>query len=407
MSARIIRQSVFGIRYGTFVGAAVAGMTVAVLVAAYGSRRSIHAGPMLQNVSTNSASILWWHKHADSGRVVLRLPDGNLREYPAHHDSFRFTAKLSDLQPSTVYRYWVENGHPGEDNPQIPGRFHTAPLADTPFSFLVFGDSGSGKRSQYRLAEVMNRHSADIILHTGDLVYRKGESHDYLKKFFRPYKHLLATSPFYPVLGNHDVRTDNGSPFLDTFCLPTNGPSGVQAERCYWFDYGNARFVGIDSTIDIQTMTNAVAPWLRQVLDSSSRKWKIVFFHHAPWAGGSRAPDLKIQESLVPIIEAGGADIVFCGHNHLYERTHPMRAGQVAPTNGVLYITSAAGGKSLHQEKHGSEPHIAFFNDTKFSFTMVTLNGPHLELTQISEDGLILDRVTVVARFDLGKEAKR
>ena len=87
--------------------------------------------------------------------------------------------------------------------------------------------------------------------------------------------------------------------------------------------------------------------------------------------------------------------MVFCGHNHLYERTHPLHAGRVSPTNGVLYITSGAGGKSLHEEKHGTEPHIAVVNDTKFSFTLVKMNGPRLELVQISEDDLILDKLIV------------
>lgn len=379
--------------WGLYV--AIAGLAIAGLLASCGSRPSLDAGPMLQDVRTNSARIVWWQKRAETGHVILRDTNGHVHNFPAQRDGSRFESIVDDLQPSTTYTYWVECGMTREGNLQVPGRFRTAPAPGASFSFLVFGDSGSGEASQYRLAEVMNRHSADFVLHTGDLVYRKGEPRDYAKKFFRPYKSILASMPFYPVLGNHDVRTENGKPFLDTFSLPTNGPPAVQADRCYWFDYGDARFVAVDSTLSTQELAGAVAPWLQQVLQSSPLQWKIVFFHHAPWAGGSRPPDAKIRDFLVPAIEAGGANVVFCGHNHLYERSLPLRGGRVAPTNGVLYITSAAGGKSLHAEKHGTEPHIAVFNDTKFSFTLVKIDGPRLELVQISEDDLILDTFIV------------
>ena len=63
-----------------------------------------------------------------------------------------------------------------------------------------------------------------------------------------PYAKLLRFVPFYPSLGNHDVKTDDGAPWLRAFVLPENGPDGVDPERFYWFDYGDARFVALDTT---------------------------------------------------------------------------------------------------------------------------------------------------------------
>jgi len=386
-----------------YTGVLIAAIFLAAsfLVTSCGNNRGVYAGPMVQDVGTNGATILWWHNHAESAVLTLREPEGQLRRIPAQRVGTRFEALIDSLQPSTEYQYWIECDPDGGNSPQIPGRFRTAPQPGNPFSFLVFGDSGSGKSSQYRLAAVMSRHPAALILHTGDLVYSKGKLGDYPKKFFRPYRSLLASAPFYPVLGNHDLRTDNGKPFLDTFSLPANGPPGVQAERCYWFDHGDARFVGIDSNLDTQTLANAVTPWLRSVLDTAPGTWKFVFLHHPPWAGGSRPPNAKIRDILVPAIEAGGADVVFCGHNHLYERTHPMLGGRVSPSDGVLYITSGAGGKSLYEEKHADEPYLAEYNNTKSSFTLVNITGSRLELTQISEEDMILDRIV------LGKDLVR
>ncbi len=93
------------------------------------------------------------------------------------------------------------------------------------FSFLVIGDSGSGRHPghspQRRIAEQMLRHREDcrFILHTGDVVYLVGSSEFYPQNFIEPYREFLVGGetpdriafdqmvfnlPFLPVLGNHD-----------------------------------------------------------------------------------------------------------------------------------------------------------------------------------------------------------
>ena len=80
-----------------------------------------------------------------------------------------------------------------------------------------------------------------------------------------------------------------------------------------------------------------------------------------------------------------------------------MRAGQVVSSNGVLYVTSAAGGKSLYKEEHGDSPCLATYDDAHYSFTWVNVLGSRIELQQIGEDDDILDKVVLdkpaLARF--------
>lgn len=96
---------------------------------------------------------------------------------------------------------------------------------DREFSFLVVGDSGSGRHKghnpQRQVAELMLQHQQEcrFMLHTGDVIYLVGSSEYYQQNFIRPYAEFLVGGeypkqiaydkmifklPVLPVPGNHD-----------------------------------------------------------------------------------------------------------------------------------------------------------------------------------------------------------
>jgi len=58
-----------------------------------------------------------------------------------------------------------------------------------------------------------------------------------------------------------------------------------------------------------------------------------------------------VQDALVPLFEQYGVDMVFNGHDHHYERTCPIRAGQCssAQEGGVVYYVTGGGGAPLYK----------------------------------------------------------
>lgn len=96
---------------------------------------------------------------------------------------------------------------------------------DEAFSFLVLGDSGTGRhRTSSPQRQVAKRllaqdDSPRFTIHTGDVVYLVGSKQQYRSNFIRPYREWLVGGdsyrhihydrmvfqrPFLPVLGNHD-----------------------------------------------------------------------------------------------------------------------------------------------------------------------------------------------------------
>jgi 3',5'-cyclic AMP phosphodiesterase CpdA len=100
-----------------------------------------------------------------------------------------------------------------------------APGDGESFTFLVLGDSGTGRhRGSSPQRQVAKRLLAQgeatrFVLHTGDVVYLVGSSEQYRQNFIKPYREWLVngddyraiaydrmtfTLPFLPVPGNHD-----------------------------------------------------------------------------------------------------------------------------------------------------------------------------------------------------------
>ncbi len=358
------------------------------------------AGPMLQAVTEDGFTVVWQVNKSGSGELHLLEGETVVRKVPARFEHGRFVARVDDLKPGQTCRYRVALKQVGSTFVfDEAWTARTRPGRESDIRFIAFGDSGTGGGGQYRLGEEIAKEKPELMIHTGDLVYPDGERDDYVGHFFRPYADLLPSAMFMPSVGNHDDNTEEAAPLLRVFELPENGPEGTDPERHYWFDWGRARFVALDSTVEESEFAEKIAPWLEAVFADAGPRWRFVFFHHPPYTGCTKhPPDVRIQRILVPVFERALVDVVFCGHNHLYERCLPLKGGKVVdPREGVLYIVTGAGGGGLYREKAKDERpnYVAVAFDEDYSFTAVEATGTRLELRQIAIGGKLVDRYTL------------
>jgi 3',5'-cyclic AMP phosphodiesterase CpdA len=285
---------------------------------------------------------------------------------------------LTGLKPATRYRYRVgSNGRLLRD-----AVFQTDKLAGQAFSVAVWGDSGVGNAAQKKLAAQIEKNKPDMLVHTGDLIYPRGAYRHFDPYFFSVYQSTLKRVPFYGSLGNHDVITKDGRPFLDNFVLPRNGPAGVEAERNYAYQYADALWVVIDSNHRSSTLRDKVVPWLEQTAKRSRAIWKFAVFHHPPFSSGLHGDEKKTREILVPALARAKFDVVFNGHDHAYERFKPQ--------NGVTYIVTGAGGAERYPRRQ-TRAITAFFDNKNVSFTRLDINKKTLRGRQITAEGRVLE----------------
>ena len=329
----------------------------------------------VQNVSTSSAVIAWMSEEPGAGFVRYGETPELEHERGDGRTGKRHAVTLSGLRPGSRYYYRVAGA-------QKTASFRTAPEEPgSGFTFAVVGDSGTGSKAQQAVAGLLERMQPDLILHTGDVVYPKGDDVDYDPKFFAPYRRIIGSVPIFPSLGNHDVETKNGAPYLENFHLPRNNPEDTG--RYYSFDWSNAHFVALDSELyydDESGDPERQKAWLERDLGETRQPWKFVFFHRPPYSSSEHGSDLSVREDLEPILARHGVGLVFNGHDHDYERTVQIK--------GVTYVVTGGGGKDLYE---AGESEWTAFSRSAHHAVRVRVDGDRLRLEAIESNGLVVD----------------
>jgi 3',5'-cyclic AMP phosphodiesterase CpdA len=248
------------------------------------------------------------------------------------------------------------------------------PLQERSIRFAVIGDSGTGDRQQYEVAQTMEAYrqatNFDFVLMLGDNIYGSHSPQDFLDKFERPYKPLLdAGVKFYASLGNHDDPND------ERLYKPFN----MGGERYYAFRKGEVAFFALDSNYMDPTQLS----WFNQNLKNSQGTWKICFFHHPLYNDGRHhGADADLRTQILPMLEQYGVNVVFSGHEHVYERMKPEK-------NIYYFVLGNSGKLMTHDFRQGGERMTGF--DTDQSFMLVEIAGDKLYFQTISRRGDTVD----------------
>ncbi|MCT4581589.1 MAG: metallophosphoesterase [Flavobacteriales bacterium] len=330
-------------------------LMLAILLTSVVFGQTIERGPYLQKVSATKINIKWRTDSPLNSKVWYGTSLGNLTQSTTDNNvGTNHEVILTGLQPSTTY-YYAIGSTLGQLSAQPNYHFKTSPNIGTvePIRTWVIGDFGKGNQSQL---DVMNAYlnytgarGTDVWLWMGDNAYQDGNDSEYQTKVFNQYDSIFPFMPFFPTPGNHDYNSMSGynlltptlhtlhsGAYYDIISVPENGeigghPSGTEA--FYSFDYGNVHYISLNSEIqNTNSRNSAMESWLTQDLAQNTQDWTIVYFHQAPYSRGSHDSDdiweifmRGMRKNILPILDAGGADLVLSGHSHNYERSYLMK----------------------------------------------------------------------------------
>jgi len=197
---------------------------------------------------------------------------------------------------------------------------------------VIYGDSRTGHQTHQKIVDEIIKIKPSLVFHTGDMV-EDGLLPAQWTTFNEIISDLIKIADFYPALGNHE----NNSPlFFDNFILPNN-------ERWYSIEKDVLHFIVLDSNSDCSVGSEQYF-WLENDLQNiyANIKFVVAIFHHPPFSTGAHIADEKgLRQTILPLFEQYGVDIVFNGHDHDYERSL---------YNDTCYIITGGGGAPLRNQ---------------------------------------------------------
>jgi predicted MPP superfamily phosphohydrolase len=248
------------------------------------------------------------------------------------------------------------------------------PLKSGSLKFAVIGDTGTASREQNDVGRQMMAYHAkfpfELVLMAGDNIYGSDSPADFVNKFEAPYKALLdAGVKFYAALGNHDNPTQR-------FYKPFN----MGGQRFYSFKpQQGIRFFALDTNY----LDKPELDWLEAELSKSGSEWKICFFHHPLYSSGrTHGSSLDLRAKLEPLFTHYGVNVVFSGHDHVYERIKPQK--------GIYYFVSGSGGSLRKGDLRRADFTETGF-DQDFHFMLVEIAGEELHFQAVTRTGQVID----------------
>ena len=304
-------------------------------------------------------------------------------------------ARLTNLTPDTDYVYAAV--HDGAE-PEM-GTIRTAPSGRKPFRFTSFGDQSTPTLERmpdgtYGTDNIGSPASADTTLAVermaplfnlvnGDLCYAN-LAQDRIRTWSAWFENNTRSAryrPWMPAAGNHENELGNGpigyGAYQAYFTVPDSGSSPETRGLWYSFTAGSVRVISLNNDdVAFQDGGNFYVHgysggeqrrWLAAELAAARRDpdvdWIVVCMHQTAISTADQAngADLGIREEWLPLFDQYQVDLVVCGHEHHYERSHPLRGTLQTDTrtpipvdtrNDVIDSTQGNGARRHRWRRH-------------------------------------------------------
>ena len=341
--------------------------------------------------ATRSMTISWESLQFDvvsigNERVVSTLSNFTQRTVPRDADNFVTYssgpvrhATFLNLEPSTNYSYEFSSSVSSAVSMSSNYVF-TTPSNGFPITFSVIGDLGQTSDSLSTLQH-LDSHAPSFILHAGDMSYADCDGPRW-DSYFSDTSLYSIKYPWMVCAGNHEIEPDNITgevmipyknffrmpwtiPYEDTtnyFQVPMNkGLDCTPSAFTSGFDFGNSFYSftieNLVHVVVLNSYTNTDASsnqyvWLRDELSENVNRtrtpWLLVMFH-SPWynsnvAHQNESNTLEMRDNMESLLVQYHVNMVFSGHVHAYERSHPVAFGDVDEKSGVTYLNIGDGG---------------------------------------------------------------
>ncbi len=270
---------------------------------------------------------------------------------PAISGYYSNKATATGLKENTTYYYTYRvNGADSQ-----PAKYTTKSFSS--FQMLYFGDPqiGASKGQKVSTGDTLENKTAlntaarndafnwnttlnialknhpevSFALSAGDQINKNvdgldaGNEMEYAGYLYPP---ALKSLPVATTIGNHDATNKSYSFHFNNPNSFTAETSPSPAGNGYYYTYGNALFVVLNT--NNYNCADHEALLKKATQENPNTRWRIVMFHQDIYGSGadhSESDGMVLRTQLTPILDKYDVDVALQGHDHSYSRSYLLQ----------------------------------------------------------------------------------
>jgi len=182
-----------------------------------------------------------------------------------------------------------------------------------------------------------------LVLTAGDNTYDYGTPAEYANCFnptWGAFKNRI-----FPTIGNHEYYTAGAEGYFGYF----GAQAGPGRRGYYSFDYAGWHFISLNSVLDVAPQSLQYQWLVADLAQSKDSLCTIALWHYPLFNSGEQYGSVQEMKPFFDVLYNAGVEMVFSGHDHLYERFAPQRGdGTADPVRGVRQFVIGTGGHTLN-----------------------------------------------------------
>ena len=270
-----------------------------------------------------------------------------------------------------------------------------ADTTDGSLRFVVAGDGRTQTDLWTAVSEAIQAEDPQFMVFVGDMVTTGRNDWEWDTEHFGPASDLVATVPYYPVIGNHEQE----APVMRELFY-TASPDG--RDWNWTQQIGDVLLIGIVGHWSFAEGSEHRV-WLEDILKGSDAKFIFLFGHYPAWSSNRTgavneagepldALTYRGQTVLMPLLAKYNATALVVGHDHFYERSE-------LPT-GVSHVITGGGGAPIRPQSEQwqeNNPYSEVFA-SRYHYSLFEVDGDTCTMRVVALDGEVIDTRTWEAR---------
>jgi acid phosphatase type 7 len=205
---------------------------------------------------------------------------------------------------------------------------------------VAVADTVASKTAALTASILAEKKSSAGVLTLGDNVYYAGTPAEFSDCYEPTWGKLKSVT--WPTPGNHDYGIAGASGYFDYF----GSLAGTDRKGFYSKSLSGWLILSLNSNVDAQTGSEQYN-WVESEIIKSANGCILAVWHHPMFTTAVRGDNGKMRD-IFNLLVAKNADLVLQGHEHQFERFHPMLGSGAMDASGLMSMVIGTGGASLY-----------------------------------------------------------